>query len=299
MNASIASVKNAPVVIFVYNRPESAQNLLQNIRNLKSYTNRNYYIFSDGGKDVDDWRKVLSVRSTIKSFPDLKAEVFESECNLGLANSVISGVTRVLEKHDSAIVLEDDLALSDDFFLFMDSGLAGFRNHKEVLAVCGYAWRFAFSKEPLYTSDRFCSWGWAIWEDRWSSIDWDISNVNLKKLRREVNKAGGDIYGMIDAQKRNKIDSWAVRLVLFQIRKGLVSVHPKISRSINLGLNNSGTHSKFSLRYKSELSINSSEHFRFPSTLKPRVINQIGLRLLHSRLLRLIDYLYNVSKRTF
>lgn len=299
MNPSLASVKKPPVVIFVYNRPDSAQSLFENIRNLKSYTDRNYYIFSDGGKDAEDWRKVLSVRSTIKSFPDLKAEVFESECNLGLANSVISGVTRVLEKHDSAIVLEDDLALSDDFFLFMDFGLDGFRKHKEVLAVCGYTWRLSFSKEPLNTSYRFSSWGWAIWADRWSSIDWDMSNITPKKLRREANKAGSDIYGMIKAQKRDKIDSWAVRLVLHQVRNDLVSVHPRISRAINLGLNNSGTHSKYSLRYKTQLRTNSTDYFEIPSNLRPKIINQISLRLLHSWLFRLMDYFYNILKSIY
>lgn len=291
--------KNTPVVIFVYNRPDSAKNLLKNIRKLKSYKDRDYYIFSDGGKDADDWIKVLRVRSIIRGFPDINAQVFESPSNRGLAESIISGVSSVLGEHDSVIVLEDDLALSNDFFLFMDCCLDHFRNHQEVLAICGYSWRFAFSKELLYTSNRFSSWGWAIWADRWSSIEWDISSINLKDIRRGLNKAGGDMYRMIEAQKRNKIDSWAVRLVLSQVQNGLVSVHPKKSRSINLGLNNSGTHSKFSLRYKSELSIHSSEYFPLPYNLRPRVINQISLRLLHSRLLRFIDYLYNVVRKIY
>jgi hypothetical protein len=287
----------AAVAIFVYNRRDSAYNLLQSIQSLKACDNRDYYIFSDGGKNLLDWVKVQEVRTIIKKFVDLKAKVFERDRNLGLANSVISGVSLILEKHESVIVLEDDLALSEDFFIYMDRCLEIHRNQSEILAICGYSWRFSVTQGDTYTSERFNSWGWAIWADRWSSIEWDLADVKLREVRRDVKKAGSDIFAMVKAQKRNKIDSWAVRMVLFQSRNKLVSVHPKISRSTNLGLNNSGTHSKYSLRYKSELNTSQSAQLQPFSTVRPSLFNQICLRLLHSYPLRLVDYLYNWCKQ--
>ena len=49
----------------------------------------------------------------IKGFKSVK--IFESKNNNGLANSIINGLSDILNKYDKAILLEDDLIVSSDF----------------------------------------------------------------------------------------------------------------------------------------------------------------------------------------
>ena len=55
---------------------------------------------------------------TIKGFN--KIEITEREKNLGLANSVIAGVSEVFKLYDKVIVIEDDIVFSPSFLSFMN-----------------------------------------------------------------------------------------------------------------------------------------------------------------------------------
>ena len=43
--------------------------------------------------------------------------------NMGLARSIVQGVTETLRTHDRVIVLEDDLELSPHFLRYMNDGV--------------------------------------------------------------------------------------------------------------------------------------------------------------------------------
>ena len=67
-------------------------------------------IYSDAPrckKDEDLVNEVRSILDDLEGFYSMK--VVKRKTNLGLSQSIISGVNEVLEEHESIIVLEDDI----------------------------------------------------------------------------------------------------------------------------------------------------------------------------------------------
>ncbi|MCW8805363.1 MAG: glycosyltransferase [Ignavibacteriaceae bacterium] len=89
----------APIILFVYNRPEHTKRTVESLLKNTLVSRSNLFIFSDAAKNDKDFKNVEEVRNyirTIKSFN--KIEIIERERNFGLANSVISGVSEVINR---------------------------------------------------------------------------------------------------------------------------------------------------------------------------------------------------------
>ena len=97
----------APIALFVYNRPEHTRRTLNYLqKNLLADESR-LYIFSDAAKTDNDVAKVDEVRDLIKDVPGFKSvKVTLRKENLGLANSIISGVTQLVNEYGKVIVFD-------------------------------------------------------------------------------------------------------------------------------------------------------------------------------------------------
>lgn len=196
---------------------------------------------------------------TLSGFAQVEVEA--SVENRGLAQSVIRGVTRVLETHRRAIVLEDDLRFSSDFLQFMNAALGTYAPRPDVFSVSGYLYPIALP--PDYAPDvlllpRASSWGWGTWLDRWETVDWEMGYFeNLKKnpaARQPLLRGGADLWPMLQKQHRGKISSWAVRWSYAHAAHGAYCLHPTQSKVQNTGADGSGTHSGNTRRYEVALS---------------------------------------------
>ena len=109
----------APIVLFVYNRPKHTQDMIEALAKNNFAKESDVYIFSDNAKKEKDIENVRKVRTYIDSIKQKNwfANVYieKAEKNKGLAKSVINGVTKVINKYDKVIVLEDDLIPSKVF----------------------------------------------------------------------------------------------------------------------------------------------------------------------------------------
>ena len=107
----------------------------------------------------------------------------------------------------------------------------------------------ALKKYPydVYFSDRCCSWGWATWEDRWNTTDWEMKDYDNFICDRKKIKAfarwGEDMPYLLKLQKEKKIDSWAIRWCYSAFVNGALTVYPSKSLVRNCGFDGSGTHS--------------------------------------------------------
>lgn len=241
--------RRSPIILFVYRRiPENTiKSLLLNDIVQES----ELFIFSDGYKNNMDKNDVLEVRKYLKSIKGFKSiNITETSKNKGLANSIISGVTQVLNEYERVIVLEDDLVVSKDFLEYMNNALEFYKDDLKIWSISGYGPKLRFIEKEdkdIYLSQRGSSWGWATWKDRWETIDWDVKDFNkLKKdivLRKNFELGGNDLYKMLELQILGKIDSWAVRWVFSQFIQKRFTVYPKISKIINDGFSDGkGTH---------------------------------------------------------
>jgi len=239
----------APIVLFTYRRipNKSIESLL--INNLSKECE--LIIYSDGYKSNVDKSDVLEVRKYLKTIDGFKSvTIVESEKNKGLAKSIISGVTEIINKYEKVIVLEDDLIVSTDFLEYMNTALNFYENDQNIWSISGYGPKLPCLenyKNDLYLSPRGSSWGWATWKDRWSSVDWEVEDFDKlkhdKQMRKEFELGGDDMYKMLELQMLGKIDSWAIRWCFSQFIQNKYSVYPVKSKIINDGFNDAkGTH---------------------------------------------------------
>ncbi len=243
--------KLAPIILFVYNRPEHTKKTVESLMSVSSAFDSVLYIFSDGAKNKDDEAKVLQVRNFIKLISGFKKiTIAERGKNLGLANSVINGINEVFRQHDKAIVLEDDLVFSKSFLTFMNAALDKFQNVENVFSISGYNFPINIPtdyKYDIYLSQRASSWGWATWKDRWLKADWNVSDFNSfikdKNAVKKFNEGGADLTRMLKNHIEGKIDSWAVRWSYTHFKNNAFCVYPVKSKVQNIGMDSSGLHS--------------------------------------------------------
>jgi hypothetical protein len=256
----------APVIIFTYRRkPEKLiESLLRN--DLAAHTD--LFIFSDGQKNENDVKDILETREYLKQIKGFKTiEIIESENNKGLANSIINGVTDVINNYDKVIVLEDDLVVAENLLEYMNEALDFYDNNNKIWAISGYCPPIDCFKEydkDVFLSVRSSSWGWATWRNKWNLVDWKVKSFQKirsnKELIKKFNLGGNDMYKMLELQMLGKIDSWAIRWCYSQFEHHMYTVYPVKSKIKNEGFgDNKGIHNNSVYNNKWNVSISSKK----------------------------------------
>ena len=205
----------APIILFTYRRAAHTKRCIESLKQSHLASESILYIFSDAAKGGADMVDVLAVRSYIKSISGFKEVIIEEATqNRGLADSVIYGVGKVLEKHGRAIVLEDDLVLSPHFLSYMNEALEMYKEVEEVININSHV-----LSSPMAFDDNFLisfanSWGWATWKRGWRYFEPDANKL-LEKIKEEKREREFDMgyhfTRMLKEQCNGKINSWAVR----------------------------------------------------------------------------------------
>lgn len=242
----------APVVVFSYNRADKLEACLRALEKNALVGKTDLFLFADGPKNVDDCKKVEQVRDFINQYQRKskfnKAVIVSQSENMGLANSIIGGVARVIGEYKKVIVVEDDLLVSDDFLLYMNQALDYYENMKEYGSISAYTYPLpelrGYDKDIYVTRKGEC-WGWGTWIDRWKEVDWEVSDFHSylhdKKRRKEFDTIEKGLDKMLVLQQAGKIDSWAVRWCYHLYTHQLLTVYPRVSKTQNTGFDGSGT----------------------------------------------------------
>lgn len=264
-------MNNAPVVLFAYNRPGHTSALLKSIDACYLAQNSDLFVFIDGCKNHENEKACRDVRKLVDEYAVhsrfKKCDVIKAESNKGLAKSVISGVSRIIEQYGRVIVLEDDLIVSRDFLQYMNEALDRFEGDTRIWSISGYSFpmKSTGNKKGVFFAPRGCSWGWATWKDRWTLVDWDVSDYSQFRRshadRISFAKGGGDLPYMLDDQMAGLIDSWAIRWCYASERNNMVTVYPCKTKVCNCGLDGTGTHSGTSKKFDTKLAEDTDTNF--------------------------------------
>lgn len=264
----------APVCLFCFNRPDLLKQTLKALESNYLADQTTLYIFSDGARNEKDNSAVKAVRDFINSnnFNFQKVVISTSEKNKGLANSIINGVDQVIQKHERVIVLEDDLVTSHNFLNFMNQALDFYMGIDKAFSISGYTMDLPGLKgfyKDYYLGYRASSWGWGTWKDRWMNMDWEMKGFKLLtwKEKRAFRKGGNDLPRMLNHQLKGRIDSWAIRWVYHQFKIGGLTIFPKISKVISLGIGEDATHTKKTTRFETVLDSGVQIDFEFDDEL--------------------------------
>ncbi len=292
----------APIVYFTYNRLDTLQRSVKSLQANDLSKDSVLYIYSDAPKSERDFDAVQRVRTFLKDISGFKdIIIFEASTNKGLAKSIIEGVTHVINKHGKIIVLEDDLLLAPNFLSFMNKSLIKYIDNPKVFSISGFMFDIKHKKDypyDVFFTKRHCSWGWAMWKDRWNEIDWEVKDfaefIKDTSKRKAFNDIGADLTYSLIKQQKGKINSWAIRCNYHQFKKQTFTVYPLISKIDNLGFGNDATHTKQRFnKYKTTIDTKKTEDFIFPNevVIDNTLINRFKMK--YSNLNRLYYIILN------
>lgn len=247
----------APIIVFCYNRPEHLEQTLDALSRNELADLSTLYIYCDGpkkGASNEMRQKIAEVRHVARKRQWCKeVHIVEAEKNKGLANSIIGGVTEVINRHGKVFVLEDDLVSSPYMLKFVNKALDFYEDYAGVFSI-------SVNRPPLskmqipddYPYDVFAclrsySTGWGTWKDRWNKVDWSMDEFDRCKqnpdMLRALCRLGDDFSPMMQMQEDGKIDSWAVRFGFAHFKHHAVAILPRRSYVTNIGFDGTGTHS--------------------------------------------------------
>ncbi len=238
----------APIVLFVYNRPEHTRRTLAALAANPLAAESDLVIYADGPETPEHGASVAQAREVARAAAGFKsAKLIERGANIGLANSIITGVTEVCANHGRAIIVEDDLLVAPGFLEFLNAGLRRYESEPDVMQVSGYSYpAHDGSIPPTFFLPMVSCWGWATWARAWSRFDAAMSLLpRLDKdraQRRRFNLDGAyDYYGMARQQAKGQIDSWGVRWQLSLFAHDGLVLYPRETLVTNIGVDASGT----------------------------------------------------------
>ena len=116
----------APIVVFGFNRLDALRNTIASLLLNEEAKSSDLFVCVDGPRmgKVGEKEKVKDVREYVKSITGFKSLHYTfAENNKGLADSIIGGVSEIINLYGRVIVLEDDLVLMPNFLNFLNQGL--------------------------------------------------------------------------------------------------------------------------------------------------------------------------------
>ncbi len=239
-------VNTAPIVLFVYNRPEHTKTTIETLAKNDLAIDSDLFVFSDGPKDSDAVIKVDEVRKILKDSDGFKQiEIVEREVNLGLAANVIDGVSRIVKEYGRVIVLEDDIITAPYFLRYMNMSLDYYQNEKKIWHISG--WNYPIDSSGL--GDVFLwrvmnCWGWATWSDRWADFERNpaslIRSWSHKMIYKFNLEGANNFWCQVTANQEEKLNTWAVFWYATIFEKNGLCLHPSISLVFNSGHDGSG-----------------------------------------------------------
>lgn len=248
--------KYAPIVMFTYCRLANTKETVEHLLRNEEAKYSDLVIYSDAPKNERAEEGVKNTREFIHSISGFKSiKIIEREKNMGLANSIVDGVTSVVNQFGRVIVLEDDLSVSPYFLKYMNEGLERYEDRKDIASIHGYIYPVkAKMPEALLIKGADC-WGWATWKRAWDVFCFDAKSLyqQIVESHREKEFDFNYSYPYMDMLKR-QIDgsagSWAICWYASAFLKDMYTLYPGQSLvQLNDIVGNGATHGSTPIAY--------------------------------------------------
>jgi hypothetical protein len=249
LGEAVMTAKKTPVALFTYNRPDHTGRLLDSLSRCHRLDEIQLTIYCDGAKSEADRASVEASRTLVQSRAALfKAELVERPEHLGLAKSIVAGVSDLCRAYGRVIVVEDDLVLSPDFIDYMLQALDRYQDAPQVYQVSG----FMFPIDLPATTDAIflpltTTWGWATWARAWQRFEWQPTGIldalDDPAVQRQFDLKGTYPYtAMLRDRLAGRNDSWGILWWWTVFQKRGIVLYPKESLVVNEGFDGSGVH---------------------------------------------------------
>lgn len=238
----------APIALFVYDRPHHFAQVAEALAANPEAARSPLYIFIDAPKSEAAAPRVEAVRRLASEITGYKSHVIvEQPSNLGIAKSIVQGVTRLTAEFDRVIVLEDDLVPSRHFLHYMNTALRAYAEDERVISIHAYSYPVAQSLPDTFFLRGADCWGWATWKRGWALFEPDgaklLEELERRRLTRAFDFEGSYPYTrMLRDCISGANDSWAVRWYASAFLQGKLTLYPGSAQVQNIGADGSGIH---------------------------------------------------------
>jgi glycosyltransferase involved in cell wall biosynthesis len=232
--------------VFCYNRAAKLRRCVEALLRNPECSSLDIVFFSDGFKTQADKAAVLEVRNYIESLVGFKNVIKHfREQNFSTGPNFEVGLRYLTSNYDEFIIVEDDLVDALEFY----------KSEQSVFCITGYVFPLKLHEYAFDTVvyKRFCSYGWAGWSNRLSTVIWN--NDLLKQMshdsrgfKRRLNREGWDLGRMLTKQVSGKISTWDIQMQTHVAVNRLKVIYPVLSKVINIGFDNESTNT-FGINY--------------------------------------------------
>lgn len=262
----------AAIALFVYNRPDHTLQTLEYLKKNDLAAESQLFVFSDGPKTAADKEKVEEVRVLINEVTGFKSvKLITRKENMGLANSIIIGVSQLISEFGKIIVFEDDLISSPYALQYFNDALNRYQNDDKVMHIGAYMYGLDDKTLPDAFFYRIAtSWGWATWARAWRDFEPDIDKLMAEfDLEKRYDFSIGytmNFWKQMEEFKAGKNNSWAIRWYASIFLKGGLTLNPSHSLVHNIGHDGTGVHSNVEHMYSVEVA--QKPVVNFPTEIK-------------------------------
>ncbi len=135
---SMANSTHAPLAIFIYNRPAHTQRMIESLWTNPEFADSPVWIFCDGPKTPEQEMLIAKTRAVARELVPKHAVIVERDRNLGLAQSLNTGISQLCDEYGRVIVCEDDLFFSPLALGYLNHALALYKDEERVMHVSAY-----------------------------------------------------------------------------------------------------------------------------------------------------------------
>lgn len=250
-------MSHAPIALFVYKRPVHTRNMIESLMKNPEFADSPVTVYCDGPKNNGESESIREVRKIVhEMLPN--SRIVARDSNIGLATSIINGVGEQCEQYGRAIIFEDDLILSPSVLHYFNKALDYYASNTNVMHIAAYMHPVQRTLPSSFFYREASCWGWATWKRAWDKFEPDakvmMDYIKRNDLKDEFNiRNTTDFWGMLKAQYKGRLDSWAIRWYASMFMHRGLALHPGRSLSQNKGFDKSGVHCDESSDYDVEL----------------------------------------------
>jgi hypothetical protein len=237
------------VALILFRRPETTARVFERIRDARP---SRLFLIADGPRlgRVDEERECEQARAVVERV-DWPCEVVRdfADENLGLKRRIPSGLDRVFEEVEEAIILEDDCLPHPSFFPYCEELLARYRDDERVVHISGSQLLLQPPTEGSYHFSRGVGvWGWATWRRAWRLFDVDLTDWHAltkrerkARLRRMFEEPSERRYWRFLWDHSPEIDNWDAQWAYAALSRGLLAANPNRNLISNIGFGDDAT----------------------------------------------------------
>jgi hypothetical protein len=230
-----------PVLIITYSRVDGLERLLNSC--IEAAVQR-IYVAIDGPRNLDTTYaqdEMTTLIAKLEKSSGIEIKVWQRTENLGIAVSVITAIDWFFRNEILGAILEDDLVVSQDFFIFAERALRYFEHHDQIQIISGNRYDGSSSSLPIQVSYPQ-TWGWATWGTSWKTIREQVSSKPVGKLSH-IRLAIRNFW-QVGAERvwAGYVDTWDLLVARILLANEKTCLLPPINLVSNVGFDVYATH---------------------------------------------------------